>query len=214
MAEQGVAGRWEKRTATTVAGDGTGHFPTGSRRGIVGGACEGVMIATADTWAGQTRRASGALSALAVLLALGLALEREAAVGASRAITDPSTVRNFRRVPPHARTLDGRAIHVVDGDTVDVDGVRHRLVGLDAPEIFHARCPAERDRGILAAARLIALLAEGGVRVVDVEGREKWGRRLARLEGRGRDLAGALVAEGHARPYDGRAARQSWCANL
>jgi hypothetical protein len=72
------------------------------------------------------------------------------------------------------------AIVVIDADTVERAGERWRVAGIDAPEIHGARCPAERQAGILAAARLVTLLAERGGRLID-QGREKYGRRLGRL---------------------------------
>ncbi len=107
----------------------------------------------------------------------------------------------------------GPGLHVVDGDTVDADGRRWRLTGFDAPEIFHARCAAERHRGVLAAARLAALIADGARLEPDGSGRrDKYGRGLARLVLPGGGDAGAvMIAAGHARPYDGRSRRQSWC---
>lgn len=113
--------------------------------------------------------------------------------------------------PPQAITTDGRAVYVVDGDTIDVAGVRYRLTGYDTPEIYHARCAAERDRGILAAAALVGMLRGGAVTIIDGEGREKWGRRLGRLEIAGADAGAALIAAGHARAYDGQSKRGSWC---
>lgn len=107
-------------------------------------------------------------------------------------------------------------IYVVDGDTVEVAGVRYRLVGIDAPEIFHVRCATERERGLRAAVRLIALLAERGGEVEDLEKREKWGRQLGRLWiGRGeRREAWAEIAqrEGLAAAWNGRGAKPQWCA--
>lgn len=113
--------------------------------------------------------------------------------------------------PPSAVTLAGEAIHVVDGDTVDIDGQRYRLQGYDTPEIYHARCGRERDLGLLAAARLVELMRAGPVEVVRGDGRERWGRGLARLIIGGRDVAAALIASGHARAYDGRSKRNGWC---
>ena len=40
---------------------------------------------------------------------------------------------------------------------------------------------------------------------------DKYGRVLARLEVDGEDVATLLIAEGHARPYDGRSRRAGWC---
>ena len=97
-------------------------------------------------------------------------------------------------------------ILVIDGDTVEQAGVRWRLYGIDAPEIHRARCPAERQAGILAAARLIGLLKAQGGRLEAVPGRrDKYGRQVGRLLlGDGRDWAAISVAEGHAVAGDRR----------
>lgn len=50
------------------------------------------------------------------------------------------------------------AIVVIDDDTVEQDGIRWRPAGIDAPEFHRAHCAEERRRGILGAARLIALI--------------------------------------------------------
>jgi len=115
------------------------------------------------------------------------------------------------RSAPNAITEAGEAITVVDGDTVDIAGARYRLQGFDAPEIYHAKCGQERDRGLLAAARLIALLRDGQVRVRRSHKLEKWGRGLARISVAGRDVSALLIAEGHARAYDGKSRRPGWC---
>jgi micrococcal nuclease len=111
----------------------------------------------------------------------------------------------------------GDAFHVVDGDTLDLVGAagireRIRIENIDAPELFSPHCAAERDSAILAAARLVALVGEGEVRV-ERHGRDRYGRTLAVLSvcaaGRCRDIGGLLVAEGHARPWRGH--RETWC---
>lgn len=106
-------------------------------------------------------------------------------------------------------------IWVVDGDTVEVAGVRYRLAGIDAPEIYHVRCPAERERGLRTAVRLMALIDERGGEVEDMGRRERWGRQLGRLWiGRGaRREAWAEIAqrEGLAAAWDGRGAKPQWC---
>jgi len=112
---------------------------------------------------------------------------------------------------PVAVTAAGEAITVVDGDTVDIGGKRYRLQGYDAPEIYHARCGQERDRGLIAAARLIGVLRDGEISVRVSAGREKWGRGLARVYVAGHDVSELLIAEGHARAYDGKSRRQGWC---
>lgn len=106
------------------------------------------------------------------------------------------------------------SIVVIDADTVEQAGVRWRLIGLDAPEIHGARCPEERRQGIIAAARLIALLAErGGVLVpASTARRDKYGRRLGVLLIGGTDWAAIAIAERHAVPWDGHGRRHTWCA--
>lgn len=114
-----------------------------------------------------------------------------------------------------AQPADSRSIIVIDADTVEQNGVRWRLVGLDAPEIHRAQCPAERQRGIIAAARLIALLAsEGGRLEAAGKGREKFGRRLGRLiiGTPGRDWAEIAISEGHAVAWDGKGKAPDWCS--
>lgn len=118
----------------------------------------------------------------------------------------------MRPQPDGLPAVAGAGIHVVDGDTVDWQGRRWRLTGYDTPEIYHAGCPAERHRGIVAAARLVALIEAGAVLEPDPGGRlDKYKRGLGRLVLDGADVGETLIREGHARAYDGRTARQSWC---
>lgn len=110
------------------------------------------------------------------------------------------------------------AILVIDGDTVEQDGQRWRLAGIDAPEIHRARCPAERRAGIIGAARLIALLdAHGGTLTPLVNGRgtiqrDKFGRVLGTLTlGDGRAWSDIARDEGHAVAWDGKGRQPNWC---
>jgi micrococcal nuclease len=107
------------------------------------------------------------------------------------------------------------AIVVIDADTVERAGVRYRIAGIDAPEIHGARCPAERQRGLVAAARLVTLLAERGGRLI-AQGREKYGRTVATLivgwPSSGEEAWAAIaVREGLAVAWDGRGKRPGWC---
>ena len=100
-------------------------------------------------------------------------------------------------------------VEVIDGDTIRVEGVSVRLVGLDAPEMRGA-CPTERHLAARARDRLVVLLADGVI--VESRGHDRFGRVLAVVrEIGGRDVAQLLIAEGLARPYDGRGARPGWC---
>jgi len=146
--------------------------------------------------------ASTAVSAFGITAALAVLLGA-AVTGIDR--TGPGGVA----LPPVAT---GPGIHVVDGDTVDHDGRRWRLTGYDTPEIYHARCAAERQRGIIAAARLAELMRDGATVEKTSERREKWGRGLGRVVlTDGRDAGAVLISEGHARHYDGRSRREGWC---
>jgi endonuclease YncB( thermonuclease family) len=54
------------------------------------------------------------------------------------------------------------SITVIDGDTVERAGVRHRLIGIDAPEISEAQCQKERALGRTAAQRLREMIETAG----------------------------------------------------
>ena len=92
----------------------------------------------------------------------------------------------------------GAVTHVVDGDTIDVDGRRVRFIGMDTPE--RGQC------GYIEAKRRVAQLVSGKrVDVVSVPGDtvDRYGRELGYIQYRGLDIGKVLVAEGlaHAR-YD------------
>jgi len=105
-------------------------------------------------------------------------------------------------------------IVAVDGDTIHVDDERIRIVGLDAPETYQARCDSERQRGHRATAHLRRLLAGGAV-TIRRQGRDRYGRSLGRVYVDGRDVAGLMISAGHAVRYDcprGRCPRRiDWC---
>lgn len=106
-------------------------------------------------------------------------------------------------------------ITVIDADTVERGGERWRIDGIDAPEVHGARCPAERELGIVAAARLVGLLRERGGRLIET-GKEKYGRRRGRLiigwpASGEEDWAALALREGLAVRYDGKGKRHDWC---
>lgn len=93
---------------------------------------------------------------------------------------------------------------VIDGDTLVFGNEHVRIVNLDAPDIgSHARCALERERGL--AARGYARAVSMGER----QGRDRYGRTLARVRVDGRDFGQAMIAAGHGRPWRGRSS--NWC---
>lgn len=104
----------------------------------------------------------------------------------------------------------GTRCRAVDGDTLRCGAERVRVVGLDAPELHGARCPAELRLARAATARLDGLAARGVT--LRPMGRDRYRRLLAVVRTRdGRDVASVLIREGLARPYDGRGRRRGWC---
>jgi endonuclease YncB( thermonuclease family) len=113
----------------------------------------------------------------------------------------------------------GTVVSVHDGDTLTVEariwpGVvardAVRVQGLDTPEL-RGKCPAERQAAQQAKELTARLAPTGGPVTLQVKGRDKYGRLLARVVlPDGRDLAAVLIEAGLARPYDG-GARAGWC---
>lgn len=105
----------------------------------------------------------------------------------------------------------GRLACVVDGDTIRLGERRVRLIGIDAPEIAGAACPAERALGQRAANRLLALINQGEFDLVGhrFHNRDSLGRDL-RLARRGDVSFGdVLMEEGLAHRYFG--VKRDWC---
>lgn len=110
-----------------------------------------------------------------------------------------------------------RIERVVDGDTLVITveawpelivRTSLRLAGIDAPELSSRRAC---ERRLARAARAFAeAWSRGGAATLILTGRDKYGRALGRLQRDGEDLAEALLAAGHARPYDG-GERRPWC---
>jgi micrococcal nuclease len=104
-------------------------------------------------------------------------------------------------------------IEGVDGDSVHLaSGTLARIRGIDTPAAdWRAKCPAERELGERAKARMAELAARPGVRAVPTVKREKFGRPLVRLIGPdGREIGETSIAEGLARAYQG-GKREGWC---
>jgi len=101
------------------------------------------------------------------------------------------------------------AARVVDGDTLEVRGEKLRLQGIDAPEMAQT-CDAKGRPvpcGKLAAAHLDELIGSRPLSCA-VEGKDRYGRGLARCRAGDRDVAEAMTRDGWAlsdrRYSDGR----------
>ena len=132
----------------------------------------------ATRWSGRDLvRAFAAILALGMIAAWFLSRDAETSAGGGRA---------------------------VDGDSLFVGGVEIRLAGIAAPELRQSceaggkayRCGEE-------ARRALAEILAGGPVTCRAQGRDRYGRRIARCSAGGEDLGAALVAEGWAIPMDG-----------
>ena len=124
--------------------------------------------------------------------------------------------RLFEIVTGHTTATTGcRVTGVIDGDTVrlvcpDRDETRGRLVGFDTPEVFSPECASEWRRGVAATAYLRREIWAAEEIETRARGTDRYGRLLVTLYLDGADVAGRMVASGHARVYHG-GARESWC---
>lgn len=107
--------------------------------------------------------------------------------------------------------ISGHSVYVIDGDTIDYNDQRFRLVGFDTPETYRHKCDYELALGNAATERVRTLLTGGGrIDLAILPGLDRYGRGLARLYVDDRNLADILVSEGLARRYDG-GRREGWC---
>jgi len=103
----------------------------------------------------------------------------------------------------HAATAEWTVVRVVDGDTIDVarggDTDTIRLLGINTPETHHPTKPVECF-GPEAAAFTEEHLAGRSVQLEDdIEGRDRYGRRLAYVVVDGERFNDELLLRGYAR---------------
>jgi endonuclease YncB( thermonuclease family) len=106
---------------------------------------------------------------------------------------------------------------IIDGDTIDIDGTRIRIVAIDTPETFRSRCERELILGLAAKQRLRELLDSGPVTFTP-QGLDRYRRTLARVFVDGVDVGDVLLREGFALAYipgpRAKAARlATWCGS-
>ena len=92
------------------------------------------------------------------------------------------------------------ATRVIDGDTIDLNGMPIRILKIDTPETFRSRCDNEHALGLKAKERLIELL-DGAEVTYRATGYDRWGRVLAYVYADEIDVGQELLDEGLALPY-------------
>ncbi|MEL6371966.1 MAG: thermonuclease family protein [Pseudomonadota bacterium] len=123
--------------------------------------------------------------------------------------------------PILAGPITAEVDRVVDGDTVRVNAniwvdqrvnVSVRLAGIDAPEIFRPKCPAEKQKGLAARDFINAIMGEQTIRLKDVQNGKYAGRVVGRIElADGRDLGAVLIDADLAAPQKPRQKKPDWC---
>jgi micrococcal nuclease len=191
--------RKRKRSRWTSAEDYGVVLPTRRWQGRVAG---GIGLGTLRPWI-----------LLVVLVACWKALGIETLEPLPGFSSDPERVEgSFTRCGPGRGTFC-----VVDGDTFKLGERMVRVLGIDAPEVHPARCPAEAERGEAATAALQGLLNQGAFRMTgrindmtDKYGRDLRSVQRTRADGTVQSIAEDLLASGAVRRYLG-GSREPWC---
>lgn len=107
-------------------------------------------------------------------------------------------------------------VRVIDGDTLEIRGEVVRISNIDAPELPpSAKCWSEAALGVVAADQLKAMIWSAKSLELHREGKDRYGRTLARVtyDG-GTDAGDGLVNLALASRWTGK--RWDWCgpANL
>jgi endonuclease YncB( thermonuclease family) len=107
------------------------------------------------------------------------------------------------------REITGAA-EAIDGDSLRLGGEEIRLKGIDAPEIAQTCEVGGRETpcGREARTHLRRLLTSGLATCIG-EGRDRYGRLLARCRVRGVDVNAAMVRDGHALAFGDYTAQEA-----
>ena len=135
-------------------------------------------------------------------LALGLALPLNFAAArqkpAQDAVPPPASVLGDYTAAPRLRHVVRGPARVIDGDTLEVNGTRVRLEGIDAPELSQncSLATGQKWRCGRSARKVLLQLIDGGtVNCTDV-GRGTYGRMLGQCSVNGVELNAELVRRG------------------
>ena len=99
--------------------------------------------------------------------------------------------------PAVTETPPAGEVRVIDADTVDVDGVRYRLFGIDAPEAEQT-CRAWGRTWDCGAAATEALMSRAAGMSCEGSETDRYGRAIGVCSSGGEDLNAWLVANGWA----------------
>ena len=153
---------------------------------------------------GRLRTAAIAI-AFAAGLALGSQIDRLPLIMISAPPELTGLTDQVRQILPR---LDG--VRVIDGDTIAMGSERIRIANIDTPEKGSlARCAEERRRAARATAHARRLFAQAEDIDVYRQGRDHYGRTIARVRLDGWDFGSSMISAGHARRWTGR--REPWC---
>jgi len=103
-------------------------------------------------------------------------------------------------LPPVIEPPAASQVRVIDADTVDVDGVRFRLFGIDAPETRQT-CRAWGRTWDCGEAAAEALKSRANGMTCEGSGADRYGRTIGVCSSGGEDLNAWLVANGWALAY-------------
>lgn len=118
-------------------------------------------------------------------------------MGSSARLSQIATLAILLLTATPALAIQGQAT-VIDGDTIEIHGERVRLDGIDAPESWQlCYAPVAYRCGQEAAFALADYIGRRTVSCVHAS-TDRYGRVVARCSVAGQDIAGWLVANGHA----------------
>lgn len=140
-----------------------------------------------------TLTAAAAMAALAALTACG----GGGGSDTSAMVEDPPPVAE---PPPQDDPPPARQVRVIDADTVEIEGVRYRLHGIDAPESRQS-CRAWGLTWECGAAATEALRRQAEGMSCTGSDTDRYGRTIGVCSAGGRDLNAWLVAHGWALAY-------------
>jgi micrococcal nuclease len=140
-------------------------------------------------------------------------------LGFAGALFDPSLIAPFGPLAVREEVTatftrcgpGGSGACVIDGGMVKLGDRTIRIVGIDAPKLNQARCPAEAARARRSAGRLLVRLNQGPFDMVAhrLQRMDRRGHDLMALERGGKSIGGKLIDEGLAKRYFGL--KRSWC---